>query len=122
MNRRAPILSMIAVALVAVQAAAGDATAKSRLKDLQTPVIKQEFADDKLRRDLLTFCREQVGTPLYARAIEALRPCPAPLDRLDEKAIDEEDRKFLSIGGLVAFERPHNRAIAHIAFSFDGSL
>jgi WD40 repeat protein len=47
---------------------------------------------------------------------------PTPLDRLDEKAIDAEERKLLAIRDLVAFERPNNRAIASIAISFDGSL
>jgi WD40 repeat protein len=110
------------ILLLAIPISAGDDAAKARLKDLQVRVIKQEFKDDKLRRELLTFCREQVGSPLYPYGVQALRPCPCPLDRLEEKAIDEADRKFLSIGGLVAYERPHGRAIASIAFSFDGSL
>jgi WD40 repeat protein len=99
----------------------GDDKAKTHLKELQIRVVKQEFQDDKLRRELLAFCRAHVGTPIYANAIEALAPCPSPLDRLDAGAIDEEDRRFLSIGALVGFLRPHNRAIASIALSFDGA-
>lgn len=121
MNSRILVL-MVTILVPTTCAQAGDDKAKVRLKDLQGRVIKQEFADDKLRRELLAFCREQVGSPLYAKGIEALQPCPAPLDRLDEKAIDEGDRKFLSIGGLVGFIRPHHRAIASMAFSFEGSL
>ena len=43
-------------------------------------------------------------------------------DRLDADAIDPEARKLLSIGNLVAYVRPHNRAFAHVAISFDGAL
>jgi WD40 repeat protein len=100
---------------------AGD-TAKSRLDSLQRRVVLQEFANDTLRRDLLAFAREHVGTPLYAKAIDALRHVPAPLDKLDENAIDAEDRKLLSIRGLVGYVRPHGRAIASVAISFDGTL
>src|SRR5688572_26422124 len=101
-------MSLLAVVLAIHFADAGDDAAKSRLKELQIRVIKQEFADDKLRQDILTFCREQVGTPLYPKAIEALRPVPSPFDKLDANAIDAEDRRFLSIAGLVAYVRPHD--------------
>jgi WD40 repeat protein len=120
MNLRV-LLPVLSALLTTLSAFAGDDKAKARLKDLQVRVIKQEFQNDKLRRDVLAFCREQVGTPLYAKAIEALRPIPAPIDRLDASAIDEEDRKFLSIGKLVAYVRPHQRAVASVAFSFDGA-
>ena len=73
----------------------------ARLKDLQTRVAKQDFAGDKLRRDILTFAREQVGTPLCTKAIETLRSVPCPLDRLDENAIDADERKTLGIRELV---------------------
>src|SRR5262249_52208415 len=59
---------------------------------------------------------------IYARAIEALRPCPAPLDRLDVNAIEEEDRIVVGINELVTYVRPHSRAIAGLAFSFDGAM
>jgi WD40 repeat protein len=111
-----PILQLFAVAL---SATAGDDTV--HLKDLQARVAKGTF-DDKLRRELLAFAREHVGTPLYAKAIDALRSVPCPLDRLDENAIDADDRKTLGIRELVAFERPNNRAIASVAISFDGAL
>ena len=119
-----PLLPLLPLLFLTLPASAGNDKANARLKELQGRVIKQEFADDKLRRELLTFCREQVGTPLYARAIEAASGSRAValLDRLDANAIDEDDRKFLAIGELVAYERPHGRAIASIAFSFDGSL
>src|SRR5437773_1232794 len=96
MNSRSvlPILSLL---LITLPASAGDDDAKSRLKDLQARVAKQDFANDKLRLDLLAFCRAQVGTPLYAPAIDALRNVPSPFDKLDANAIDEEDRKFLAI-------------------------
>jgi WD40 repeat protein len=112
----------ISVVLIACCATAGDDQAKTRLKDLQTRVIKQEFQDDKLRREIVAFARQQVGTPLYPKAIQALRPCPAPIDRLDTKAVDEEDRAFVPINELVAYIRPHGRAVASVAFSFDGTL
>jgi len=107
--------------LAILPASAGDKS-KARLESLQLRVVKQEFANDTLRLELLAFCREHVGTPIYAKAIDALRYVPAPLDKLDENAIDIEDRKFLSIRGLVGYFRPHGRAIASIAFSFDGTL
>jgi WD40 repeat protein len=119
MNSRILLLALL---LLPCSATAGDDKATARLKDLQTRVAKQDYQDDKLRRELLAFARDQVGTPLYAKAIDALRPVPAPLDRLDEKAIEEDQRRFLSIRDLVAFERPNNRAIASIAISFDGAL
>src|SRR5438876_6454631 len=121
MNSRVllPVLPLLCLAL---SASAGDDKAKARLKDLQTRVAKQEFKDDQLRRDLLTFARAQVGTPLHAKAIEALRPVPAPFDRLDASAIDADDRKFLSIRDLVGYVRPHSRAVAHVAVSFDGQF
>ncbi len=99
---------------------AGDAN--SRLKDLQARVANQDFNNDNLRRDLLVFAREQVGTSLYAPAMNALRATPSPFDKLDDKAIDEDVRKTLSIAGLVGLLQPHHRAIAHVTISFDGTL
>jgi WD40 repeat protein len=104
-----------------VSAPAGDQS-KTRLESLQVRVAEQDFANDTLRRDLIAFAREHVGTPLYAKAIDALRHVPAPLDKLDENAIDADDRKLLSVRELVSYMRPHGRAIASIAFSFDGTL
>src|SRR5262249_27267886 len=120
---KTPVLSSILLILIAtLPASAGDDKAKPRLKELQIRVIRQEFQNDKLRGELLAFGRDQVGKPIYAQAIEALAPCPSPLDRLEAGAIDEETRKLLSIGALVGFLRPHNRAIAGVAISFDGML
>ena len=116
------LLPILLILLITLLASAGDDKAKARLKELQIRVIKQEFQNDKLRRELLAFCHAQVGTPIYAKAIEALAACPSPLDRLDVGAIDEEDRKFLSIGALVGYIRPHNHAIASVAISYDGML
>jgi WD40 repeat protein len=49
------------------------------------------------------------------------RPVNAsPLDKLDSARIPEEQRKFLSIPGLAAFLRGHQRAVAAVAFSPDG--
>jgi WD40 repeat protein len=45
---------------------------------------------------------------------------PSPLDKLDAEKIPEEHRQFLSVPGLVAFARAHNRAIAALAFAPDG--
>src|SRR6188474_1106661 len=97
---------------------AGDA--KTRLKELQTRVANKDFQDDKLRRDLLAFAREHVGTPQYGPAMDALRATPSPFDKLDAKAIDAEARKILSIGALVAYLRPHDRAVARVEISIDG--
>ncbi|MBI2809031.1 MAG: hypothetical protein HYX68_28945 [Planctomycetes bacterium] len=47
---------------------------------------------------------------------------PSPLDKLDARAIDEDDRKLLAIRELVAYTRPHLRAVAHVAISRDGKL
>ena len=121
MNSRI-LLSVFYLLLLTQTASAGDDKVAARLKDLQARVSKQDFADDKLRRELLTFAREHVGTPLYAKAMDAGRLVPAPLDRLDEKAIDEDDRKHLSIDKLVAYVLPHQRAIASVAISFDGTM
>ena len=121
MNSRA-LLMVLTLIIVTLPATAGDDKAKARLKELQVRVIKQDFKDDNLRRELVTFCREQAGTSLYPLAIQALGPCPAPLDRLDIGAIDEADRAALSINELVGFVRPHGRAIASMAFSFDGAF
>ncbi|MBI3823276.1 MAG: WD40 repeat domain-containing protein [Planctomycetes bacterium] len=44
------------------------------------------------------------------------------LDKLDPAAIDDDARKALGIRELVAVVRPHGRAVAHVAFSFDGGL
>lgn len=111
-----PILSLV---LVAHPLLAGDDT---RLKDLQTRVARRDFADDKLRHDILALAREHAGTPLYAKAVDLLHSVPSPLDRLDEAAIDADDRKAIGIRELVAFIQPHSRAIASVAISFDGTL
>jgi WD40 repeat protein len=121
MNSRV-LLPVLLALLFTVPAIAGDDKAAARLKDLQARVAKQEFKDDQLRRDLLAFARSHVGMPLYAKAIDTLRSVPSPFDRLDASAIDADDRKFLSIRELVAYARPHSRAIAHVAVSFDGQL
>lgn len=122
MKSRTLLLGLSILVFAAQSAQAGDDKAQARLKEMQVRVAKQEFENDKLRRDLLAFMRAQVGTPLYAKAIEMLRQIPSPLDRLDAKAIDEEERKFLSIRELVGYIRPNNRAIASVALSFDGTL
>ncbi len=114
------VLAMV-IMLLGTTIRAGDDKAGARLKDLLARVAKQEFKDDKLRHDLLAFCREQVGTPFYPKAIASLRAVPSLFDRLDASAIDAEDRKILSIPELVAYVQPHQRAIAHVAVSFDGS-
>ena len=116
------LLAVLALLSATLPAFAGDDKATARLKDLQARVSKREFQEDKLRRELINFCREQVGTPIYAKGIGTLAACPSPLDRLDANAIDEEDRKLLSIRELVGYIRPHNRAIASLTFSFDGTL
>jgi WD40 repeat protein len=112
----------LSLLLLTIPASAGDDTAATRLKALQARVAKREFESDQLRRDLLGFCREHAGTPLYVKAIDALAQTPSPLDRLDAKEIDEDDRKTLAIPELVGYLRPHQRAIASIAISFDGTL
>ncbi len=116
------VLAVIAPLFLNLNLHVGDDNAKARLKELQIRVVKQDFAGDKLRLELLAFCRAHVGSPLYAPAVEALRYVPGPLDKLDANAIDEEDRKFLSIRELVAYVRPNGRAIASVAISYDGSL
>lgn len=121
MATRASFL-LITLILIESYAGAGDDFAKNRLRELQTRVVKQEFQGDKLRREIVAFAREQVGTPLYAKAIEALSACPAPIDRLDVKAIDDGDFAAAGIDQLVALARSHTRAVAHVAFSFDGDL
>src|SRR5450755_350161 len=116
-NRVPLVLSLL---LYTLPAFADNDTAITRLKDLQARVAKREFTTDQLRGDLLSFCREQVGTPLYAKAIDALAQTPSPLDRLDANQIDEDDRKSLAIPELVGYLRPHERAVASVAISFDG--
>lgn len=109
--------------LIAIQPlSAGDDNAKARLKDLQLRVLKQEFSTDALRGDVLAFCRQQVGTPLYPFGIQALGRIPGPLDRLDASAIDAEERKLLSIRELVGYIQPNFRSVAHVAISFDGAF
>jgi WD40 repeat protein len=116
------LLSITLLMQCSQSTSAGDDTAAARLKALQASVAKREFQTDQLRRDLLAFCREQVGTPLYAKAIDTLAQVPSPLDRLDATEIDEDDRKALAIPELVGYLRPHHRAIASVAISFDGTL
>lgn len=116
------LLPILLLLLVAFHARAGDDNATTRLNALQARVAKREFQTDQLRRDLLAFCREHAGTPLYAKAIDALAQTPSPLDRLDAKEIDEDDRKALAIPELVGYLRSHDRAIASVAISFDGAL
>ncbi|MBI1832643.1 MAG: WD40 repeat domain-containing protein [Planctomycetes bacterium] len=116
------LLSALSFLILPPGATAGDDIAKARLKELQVRVVKQQFESDTLRRDLIAFAREQVGTPLYPRAIEALRVCPAPVDRLDVKAIDDGDFAAIGIDQLVGVVRSHGRAVASLAFSFDGGL
>jgi WD40 repeat protein len=45
---------------------------------------------------------------------------PSPWDALRAEAISAEDRKFLSIDGLVGLLRGHNRSVASVATSGDG--
>lgn len=94
--------------------------ARAQLQQLQVRVLKQEFQSEQLHRDLLAFCRFHVGTPIYAKAVEALARVPSPLDQLDAGEIDAQERKFLAIRELTAFVRPHHRSTAHVAISFDG--
>ncbi|MSU79393.1 MAG: hypothetical protein EXS16_15050 [Gemmataceae bacterium] len=101
---------------------AGDATPQSRLAALQSRVAKRDFAGDKLRLDLVAFTRQQVGMLHYLAAIDILRHVPSPLDALDAREIDAEDRKMLALPDIVAYFRAHGRAVAHIAFNSDSSL
>lgn len=118
MNHR--ILIALLTFLCPLSLYAGDA--ESRIKDLQARVAQQDFKDGKLRQELLAFAREHVGSSHYGAAMTALRAVPSPFDKLDEKAIDDDLRKVLSISGLVAYFRPHDRAVAHVAISQDGLL
>jgi WD40 repeat protein len=68
----------------------------------------------------------RIGAVLVAMIAAASAPAqekgnaPSPLDKLDAHKIPDETRKSLSLEGLVAFARAHNRAIAALAFSRDG--
>lgn len=95
------LLPLACVAVVCLHAAAGDDAHKER-------------------SGLLKICREQPGSEAYRRAVEALERLPSPLDRLSAEAINADDRKFLSIDGLVGLVRGHNRSVASVALSPDG--
>lgn len=115
-------LGTIFLLLASLSAQAGDKKLDAHLAQLQARVTKRDFADDKLRRELLVFCRQHVGTPHYAKAIDLLRQTPSPFDKLDAKAIDEEDRKGVAIPALVGFVQSNDRAVASIAISLDGTM
>ncbi len=116
--------SSFAVALVYYSAVlhAGDITPQVRLANLHQRVAKREFAGDKLRLDILAFARQQVGTPHYLAAIDLLKQTPSPLDALDSREIDAEDRKLLALPEVAAYFRAHGRSVAHVAFNSDSSL
>ncbi len=67
-----------------------------------------------MRFRLLLLCSLAWVSPALAQ--------PSSLDRLQADAIAAEDRKFLSIDGLVGFLRGHTRAVAAVAVSPDGKL
>lgn len=52
----------------------------------------------------------------------ALAQTPSPLDKLDPGAIDADERKAVAIRELVALIAPHDRAVASVAVSSDGTL
>jgi WD40 repeat protein len=113
---------VLSITCVVAPAWGGDDAIKARLKNLQERVARKEFDNDNLRRDLLAFARMHVGTPLHTAAMVTLRNVPSPLDKLDENSIDAEVRKTLSVSRLVAYLRPHGRAVAHVAISCDGDF
>jgi WD40 repeat protein len=115
LRRLTPLLAL----LIAYPAGAQEKlTPEAKLDRLLTAV--KEKPGESLRLELLAFCREHAGTALCRKAAKALATMPSPLDKLDADQVPEETRKLLSIPGLVAFVRAHDRAVAAIAFSPDG--
>jgi WD40 repeat protein len=80
----------------------------------------RQAPSDAVRQGLLQLCREHPGSRVQRRAAEALERQPSPLDRLRAESIPAEERKALSIDGLVAVLRSHSRAVAAVALSPDG--
>jgi WD40 repeat protein len=113
-------LTPLALLLLACPASAQEKLGpESKLERLLAAA--KEKQTEALRLELLAFCREHPGTDLCRKAAKALTTMPSPLDKLDADKLDAETRKFLSIPGLVAIVRAHNRAIASLAFSPDGT-
>ena len=114
-------LTLLALIVLAGRAPSQDKPMpEARLKTLLEQAAVKEMQTEALRLELLSFGRDHAGTALHRKAAKALCTLPAPLDKLDAEKIPEEQRKFLSIPGLVALVRAHNRAIAAVAFSPDG--
>jgi WD40 repeat protein len=116
-SRRRPAFVLAVLAFVALPAFGGDAPDAA----LTALLRRAEAKDTGVRPELLTFIRRHPGTPLHRRAAEALTLLPSPLDRLDAAKIDAARRDRLAVPGLVAVIDAHNRAIASVTFSPDGS-
>ena len=99
---------------------AGD-KAGPALKELLRRAADPQHAESA-RLDLLKWRRDNAGHALRMRAVEAIMKLPSPADRLKAEAIPLDDRKFLSIPGMVAYFRAHHRAVASVGFSPDGKL
>jgi WD40 repeat protein len=81
-----------------------------------------ETKAESTRLDLLNWRRDFPGHAMGAQAVDAIAKLPSPPDRLKAEAIPEDERKFLSVPGMVAFFRAHNRSVASVGFSPDGKL
>lgn len=113
-------LALLAVLSLAVAAARADEPGK-QLQALMQRAATKEGRTEALRQELLAFIRQHPGTPAHQKAAAALTALPSPLDRLDTARIPDEQRKLLDLPALVALVRPHNRAVASLAFSPDGT-
>ncbi len=126
MNWPRPVtLSVLLAALPALSSAQAFAQAPPTGAELLEKALRRAATakgdTEGLRRDLLALTRLYPCTPVHRKAAEALTELPSPLDKLDAEKISAELRTFLSVPGLVALARAHDRAVAAVAFDPDGA-
>lgn len=110
----------VLVAMLLVRPILGQENPEAKLKTLLERAAVKESQTEALRLELLAFGRNHPGTTLHRKAAKALTALPSPLDKLNALKIPEDTRKFLSVPGLVACVRAHNRTVSSLAFSPDG--
>jgi WD40 repeat protein len=128
-TRLGRVLGLAALALVLPllaqpRAGADGKGAEAAIKQLSDRFQDKDADKEKLRHDLLAFCRKHGGTAFAVQAARMLHQLPSPLDKLDADKIPALDRFDWQPKELVAVLGEHRgrqgAQVNSVAWSGDG--